>query len=68
MEKKAVIKSQEPEVYVRISRATLRNMEREGLATPYRMPGDHRRCCLDAVHVYLGSCPTPSAVADLTPI
>lgn len=68
MEKKPNFKSQEPEVYFRISRATLRNLEREGLAMPYRAPGDPRSCCLDAVHVYLGACSTPSAAANHIPI
>ena len=52
-ERKIVLKAREAAEYLRISLFTLNKMERQGLLTPFRTPGGHRRYTLEMLNQLL---------------
>jgi excisionase family DNA binding protein len=50
---KIVLKAREAAEYLRISLFTLNKMERQGLVTPMRTPGGHRRYTVEMLNQYL---------------
>jgi DNA-binding transcriptional MerR regulator len=52
-ERKIVLKAREAAEYLRISLFTLNRIERQGLLTPMRTPGGHRRYTVKMLNRYL---------------
>ncbi len=48
-----ILTAREAAEYLRVSLYTLRKMEMEGLLTPFRTPGGHRRYSLQMLDEYL---------------
>ncbi len=52
-ERKVVLKAREAAEYLRVSLFTLNRIERQGLLTPIRTPGGHRRYTLEMLNQYM---------------
>jgi DNA-binding transcriptional MerR regulator len=52
-ERKVVLKAREAAEYLRVSLFTLNKIERQGLLTPFRTPGGHRRYTLEMLNQLL---------------
>ena len=52
-DRKVLLKAKEAAEYLRISLFTLNRIERQGMLTPFRTPGGHRRYSLDMLNTYL---------------
>jgi excisionase family DNA binding protein len=62
-----VLKAREAADYLRISLFTLSKIERQGLLTPMRTPGGHRRYTLEMLNQYLEASRRP-VDRDVTPV
>ncbi len=51
--RRVVLKAREAAQYLRISLFTLHKIERQGMLTPFRTPGGHRRYSLEMLNQYL---------------
>jgi DNA-binding transcriptional MerR regulator len=52
-DRKVVLKAREAAEYLRVSLFTLNKIERQGLLTPFRTPGGHRRYTLEMLNQLL---------------
>jgi excisionase family DNA binding protein len=48
-----LIRAREAAAYLGVSLVTLRRMEKQGVLSPYRTPGGHRRYSLEMLEEYL---------------
>jgi excisionase family DNA binding protein len=59
-ERKIILTAREAADYLRISLFTLSRIEREGLLSPFRTPGGHRRYSLEMLNRYLEENQSPA--------
>ena len=48
-----LVRAREAAAYLGVSLVTLRRMEKQGVLSPYRTPGGHRRYSLEMLEEYL---------------